>query len=52
MLLVTALKLYWIELDSMELEPKGPVQTFMNLNLPASPKMCPEIEVLISTRTF
>ena len=36
-LLVTALKLYWIELDSMELEQKGPVQTFMNLNLPASP---------------
>ena len=34
MLLVTALKLYWIELDSMELEQKDPVQTFMNLNLP------------------
>ena len=36
-LLVTALKLYWIELASMELEQKGLVQTFMNLNLPASP---------------
>ena len=27
-LLVTALKLYWIELASMELEQKGPVQIF------------------------
>lgn len=36
-LLVTALKLYWIELASMELEQKDPVRTFMNLNLPASP---------------
>ena len=36
-LLVTALKLYWTERASMELEQKGPVQTFMNLNLPASP---------------